>query len=100
MLVLERAATLIADRDAVAVVPIARELITQQTADMLQVSRQVLVRLLDAGEPPCRKIGRHRRIRVEDVTSYKDARDAQRRFDLRLLTAISEQSSENQGEPD
>ena len=88
-----------ADGDAVTVVPIARELTTQQAADMLQVSRQYLVRLLDAGELPCRKTGSHRRIRVEDVTSYKAARDARRRVDLRLLTAISEQSGGYEGEP-
>ena len=99
VLVLERAATLIADGDAVTVVPIARELTTQQAADMLQVSRQYLVRLLDAGELPCRKTGAHRRLRVEDVTSYKAARDARRRVDLRLLTAISEQSGGYEGEP-
>ena len=92
MLVLERVATRIAPGNAVTVLPNARMLTTQQAANMLQVSRQCLVRLLDAGELPCRKTGRHRRIRVEGVTSYKDARDALWRVDLQLLTAIIKQS--------
>ena len=88
-----------ADGDAVGLVPIARGLTTQQAADMLQVSRQYLVRLLDAGERPCRKTGRYRRLRIKDVTSYKAARDARLRVDLLLLTAISERSGGYEGEP-
>ncbi|WP_139102834.1 excisionase family DNA-binding protein, partial [Acinetobacter baumannii] len=37
-----------------------------------------LVKLLDTGTIPYRKVGRHRRIRREDVLAYK-AHDDQRR---------------------
>jgi excisionase family DNA binding protein len=69
--------------DSITVVPVGREVTTQQAADLLNVSRQYLVRLLDEGRIPFRKTGKHRRIRIEDVLAFKESRDKDRRAGLR-----------------
>ena len=89
--VLERVAEVMARGDSITVVPVGKEVTTQQAADLLNVSRQYVVRLLDEERIPCRKLGKHRRLRVEDVLSFKDERDKDRRADLRELAGLSQE---------
>lgn len=89
--VLERVAEVMAKGDSITVVPVGREVTTQQAADLLNVSRQYLVRLLDEGRIPFRRTGKHRRLRIEDVLSYKDQNDKDRRAGLRELTRMSQE---------
>ncbi|NWF71220.1 MAG: excisionase family DNA-binding protein [Chloroflexi bacterium] len=42
------------------------------------VSRPFLIKLLDEGKIPHRKVGKHRRIRMDDVMNYKRTIDQQR----------------------
>lgn len=65
----------LADGNAVKVVPIHAELTTQEAADMLNVSRPHLVKLLESGSLPFHKTGKHRRIRFADLMSFKTGRD-------------------------
>ena len=88
--VLARVVEVLARGDSVAVVPMGRELTTQQAADLLNVSRQYLVRLLDEGRIACRKTGKHRRLRVEDVLAFKTQRDKDRRAGLRELSQLTQ----------
>ena len=59
-------------------IPVGAELTTQQAADHLNVSRPFLIKLLEAGDIPFTKTGRHRRIKAEHLFEYKAARDGQR----------------------
>lgn len=64
---------------------------TQQAADLLNVSRQYLVRLLDEGRIQFRKTGKHRRLRVQDVLVFKEQRDKNRRAGLRELSQLTQE---------
>lgn len=70
----------LASGKGVQVLPVDAELTTQQAAEMLNVSRPYLIGLLEDGQIPYRRVGRHRRIRFEDLMSYKRV-DDQRRHD-------------------
>lgn len=88
--ILERVAEIMARGDSITIVPVGKELTTQQAADILNVSRQYLVRLLDDGRIPHTKTGKHRRLRIDDVLAFKELRDEQRRAALDDLTRTSE----------
>lgn len=73
---------------SVSVEPIDRQLTTQQAADLLGVSRNTLVRLLDEHELPFERLGgsRHRRLRLHDVLAYRERKRTDRRSRVDELT--------------
>lgn len=62
----------------VTLVPENAELTSVQAADVLNVSRPFLIKLLEDNALPHRKVGKHRRIRMEDVMAYKAKIDRER----------------------
>lgn len=55
----------------ISIVPIATEVTTQKAAEILGCSRPYLIKLLEEGQIQFVKVGKHRRIKFEDVVSYK-----------------------------
>jgi excisionase family DNA binding protein len=78
--VLEHVAELLARGDAVTIVPVGEELTTQEAADILNVSRQYVVKLTERCRLPFVWIGAERRLRLEDVLGFREQRDAERRL--------------------
>jgi len=73
-----------ADGKAISIVPSNSEVTTQQAAEILNVSRPHLIKLLESGKLPFKKVGSHRRVLLIDLTSYmkslKTIRDKQLDF--------------------
>jgi excisionase family DNA binding protein len=89
--VIERSAELILAGKHIRVIEDDEAMTTQDAADLLNVSRPHLVKLLDTGEiPQLPKVGRHRRVARASVLKYKRTRDAQRESALRELAALSQ----------
>jgi excisionase family DNA binding protein len=63
---------------AVSIVPYMQELTTLEAAELLGVSRQHLVRVVEAGRIPFHMVGTHRRMYLRDVLDYKQERDLRR----------------------
>jgi excisionase family DNA binding protein len=72
--------------NAMTLIPANAMLSTQEAADLLNVSRPFLVQLLEAGRIPYQRLGSHRRVRIDDLMSFKASSDANREDALRQLT--------------
>lgn len=81
-----------AEGRSMTLMPSERLLTTQQAADQLQVSRPHLVKLLNDGAIPFERVGTHRRIRVSDLSEYRQSRSSVRREALRELSKIAADS--------
>lgn len=92
--VLTRVADDMAQGHAVVVVPVGHELTTQEAADILNVSRPYLVKLLESGEIDFHLAGTHRRVYFEHLMAYRERRD-QTRHDL--LDELAKESAEAAG---
>ncbi len=77
--------------NAVKVVPIHAELTTQEGADLLNVSRPHLVKLLDENVIPHTKVGRHRRVKFADLMDYKQRRTDESRQAMDELAAQAQE---------
>jgi len=76
--------------DAIGLVPMNKMLTTNQAAEILNVSRPFLVKLLHEKALKFTKVGTHHRLRMADVLKYKQRRDRQ------MLDALDELAGEAQ----
>lgn len=81
-----------ASGQAVSIVTHNRELTVHQAADLLNVSRSFLVKLLDEGAIPYIEIDSRRRILFKDLMIYKEKRKVQRRKLLDELIEMTEEA--------
>nr|WP_198008375.1 MULTISPECIES: helix-turn-helix domain-containing protein [Brenneria] len=72
--------------NTVQVVPVQAELTTQEAANILNVSRPHMVKLLEEGKLPFHKTGRHRRILFVDLMEYKKKREHESMDAMQALT--------------
>jgi len=92
---IKRIVHFLARGQAVTLAPVESELTTQQAAELLNVSRPYLIKLLEDGRIPFTKTGTHRRVRLSDVLVYKEQRDSERQRGLAELARLSQQFGED-----
>jgi len=80
----------------VTIMPANAELTTAQAAQVLNVSRPFLIKLLDKGGIDFRMVGTHRRIRADSLAEYKRADDLRRRDAFAELVALSQDMGEQE----
>jgi excisionase family DNA binding protein len=81
----------IANGNAVTLLPVHAHVTTQQAADILNVSRPFLVKLIEAGEIPYQMVGTHRRLRAEDVFAYRRAQEQRSRRAISELSQLDQE---------
>ena len=89
--ILRQVTSLLTQGKGVTLVPQDHYLTTQEAANLLNISRPYLYTLLDHQKIPYLLIGTHRRIKVDDLLTYKATRDCARR---QTLAELIEESQE------
>lgn len=81
----------VASGNMVTLIPVGTMLTTQQAADMLNVSRPHLTKLLKAGEIAFVEVGKHRRVPLEALMAYRDERHRKREAALDELARLGQE---------
>ncbi|MDB5014289.1 MAG: excisionase [Daejeonella sp.] len=76
----------------ISIVPIATEMTTQAAAELLGCSRPHVVKLLEEGQIKYTKVGKHRRIKYEDVVDYKKLLKARQKSTISEIMQLDEES--------
>jgi excisionase family DNA binding protein len=74
----------------ISIVPVATELTTQAAAELLGCSRPHIVKLLEAGQIKYTKVGKHRRVKYEDIVDYKKSLKAKQKSTISEIMQLDE----------
>jgi excisionase family DNA binding protein len=85
--------------NAITIVPVTSELTTQQAADLLNVSRPHLVKLIDQKILNCRMVGTHRKLAAKEVLAYQAKIYGERRDALSSMIEMDEELGLYDDEP-
>lgn len=89
--VLNEIINILSNNGSLTLIPMDKELTTQQAADILNVSRPYIVKLLQNNEIPYRKVGTHRKILMKDLIEYKIKSSANRKAKLSELVNLTQE---------
>nr|MDT0659675.1 helix-turn-helix domain-containing protein [Micromonospora sp. DSM 115978] len=78
---------------AISIAPHNTMLTTQEAADLLNISRPTLVRLLTDGEIPHTMRGRHRRVLLRDILDYRERTRRERRQRLDQMATEADEDA-------
>lgn len=84
-----------AEGQAINLIHQKHELSTQEAAAFLNVSRPFVVKELEEGRLPFRKVGRHRRVEYKDLMEYRDS--MYRKMDDALQELADQAQEHNMG---
>jgi excisionase family DNA binding protein len=79
------------DSLAISLIPDDTLLTTQQAAEIFNISRPYLYRLLDAGEIPFVPVGTYHKLRLADVQALRERRRNENRKALNAITALNQE---------
>lgn len=80
-----------ANGNAVTLLPVHTQLTTQQAADLLNVSRPFLIKLLEQQVIPYQMVGTHRRIAAQDLFAYRRQQEERSRRALAEMAAVDQE---------
>lgn len=83
--------TELGEGNSVRLVPVHAELTTQEAADLLNVSRPTLVRLLDEGAIPFHRTGNRRKVKFADLRVYQQELEHDRLISLSELSDLDQE---------
>ncbi len=79
--------------------PLPEELTTNQAAEILDVSRPFVIKLVRRGELPCRMVGKHRRIPSAAVLEYRERMFQQARRAADEMVQLSQEAGLDEEAP-
>lgn len=84
----------VAKENLVKVIPVAKMLTTQQAADILNVSRPHFVKILEEGQIPFEMVGKHRRVRLQNLLTFQEQRQTVQEQLMTELVALGQEFDE------
>lgn len=81
----------VSNGNMVTLVPVGTMLTTQEAADMLNISRPYLTKLLLRGDIRFEQVGSHRRVRIDELMRYRDEKARRQEAALAELARLGQE---------
>lgn len=83
---------MMARQQPIVLMPQKHELTTQEAAAFLNVSRPFVIKEIEAGKLACRKVGRHRRVELQELHRYLEVQQNVSQLSLQELADMAQES--------